>query len=346
LIELCYRAAISLLLILLTSSLCASELIIDSGSSNQSITAASEFLQTDIDLTLEQVQKKNKGSEPGEWKPTNTQSFNRGFSPSGFWFRVKLVNNSELAIRRIIQLDRPYVDILDVYLLDHTQDEKNRLRQYSLGDWRPSSKRVIDQQVMAVPLSIEAKSSKTLYVYANNHGASAHFIFTLWKPVEFYDNKLKQDVINLLFLGGSLSLIIYNLFLFFSLRQISYLYYVAYVLCFSYTMASILGYAQWAASDIMNSVHQLLFILSVALSRIFLYLFTLSFLKLNERSPFFQKSILALVFLESCLLLGLSGSFLSEYYILFSHIYGIIGMLYPAHGILPLEEGIYLWKMG
>jgi len=346
LIELCCRAAIGLLLILLTSSLFASELIIDPDSRKQSITAASEFLQTDIDLTLEQVQKKSSGVEPDEWKPTNTQSFNRGFSPSGFWFRVKLVNNTEFEIRRIIQLDRPYVDILDVYLIDHGQNEENRLSQYSLGDWRPSSKRVIDQQVMATPLSIEAKSSKMLYVYANNHGASAHFIFTLWKPLEFYDNKLKQDVINLLFLGGSLSLIIYNLFLFFSLRQTSYLYYVAYVLCFSYTIASILGYPQWAASDMMNSVHQLLFILSVAFSRIFLYLFTLSFLRLKVRSPRFRKAIIALVILESSLLLCLSGSFLSESYTLFSHIYGIIGMLYPIHGILPLLAGIYLWKKG
>gem|GEM_PF-1364870 len=345
-IELCYRAAISLLLILLTSSLCASELIIDPGSSNQSITVASEFLQTNLKLTLEQVQKKNRGTEPDQWKPTNTYSFNRGFSPYGFWFRVTLLNNSELAIRRIIQLDRPYVDILDVYLLDQAGNEQKSLSHYSLGDWRPSSARVIDQQVMAVPISMEAQSSKVLYVYANNHGASAHFIFTLWKPLEFYDNKLKQDVMNLLFLGGSLSLVIYNLFLFFSLRQTSYLYYVAYVLCFSYTIASILGYPQWAASDIMNSIHQLLFILSVAFSRIFLYLFTLSFLRLKERSPRFRRSIMALIFLESSLLLFLSGSFLSENYTLFSHIYGIVGMLYPIHGILPLLAGMYLWKMG
>ena len=345
-IELCWRAAASLLLLTLTSSLFASELIIDPGSSNQSITAASEYLQTELDLTLEQVQKRNRGSGPGEWKPTKTHSFNRGFSASGFWFRVTLVNNSEFIARRIIQLDRPYVDILDVYLIDQEQSEQNQLRHHSLGDWRPSSNRVIDQQVMATPVSLEAKSSKTLYVYANNHGASAHFIFTLWKPLDFHDNKLKQDVINLLFLGGSLSLVIYNLFLFFSLRQSSYLFYVLYVLCFSYTIASILGYPQWAASDAMTSVHQLLFILSVAFSRIFLYLFTLSFLKLKERSPRFRMTIMALVFLESGLLLCLLGSFLGENYSLFSNIYGIVGMLYPIHGILPLLAGIYLWRVG
>ena len=335
-----YELMLVITLTLSSSAFASAQLILDEKASSQSFTAASEYFSTAEHLSISEV----RALADAKWQASPGHNFNRGMSDLGFWFRLQLKNASAKNQQRLLQIDRPYMNVIDVYQFDDHSGAA--LSMYELGDWRPSSNRPLDQQVFVVPVSVPAQSSLTVYVYGNNHGGPAHFIMSLWQVLDFYDNKLRHDIFNQLYIGGALILALYNLFLFMALRQRAYLYYVGYIVCYCYTMASLLGYPQWLTSDALVGVHQYGFFIGAVGLRLFIYLFSLSFLKLSSRSPLLGKLIKALIIFETGLGLALLFSLYSEQTKLFASLSAFNVKFYVVHSITALTAGLVIWARG
>lgn len=100
----------------------------------------------------------------------------------------------------------------------------------------------------------------------------------------FQSATLAHTLVQGLFFGGMLVMILYNLSLFFSIREKAYLLYVFWSLAITLFMAVLHGYAQkylWPGSALISQyiLHYLLPLLVILPS-----LFTLHFLGLPERS--------------------------------------------------------------
>ncbi len=81
---------------------------------------------------------------------------------------------------------------------------------------------------MVFDLPLVPQAEQTFYIRVMN-GSSMTLAFTLWEPKSFAVNKIYDMLFVGLFYGALLLALGYHLFVFFSLKEISYLYFVLFI---------------------------------------------------------------------------------------------------------------------
>lgn len=188
-------------------------------------------------LTLNEIV--HPGSE-ASWVLNTTETPNPGFSSSAFWIRVHLANTSDEARPFLLEHAFPLYDYLDLYLVQAGEVTK----VYQAGDRRPFGLRPIWHRNFLFPVTVPARSGLTLYFrFAAHDGLHEPIPLTLWEESAF-DAK---EAVELFLLGAYVGIILimalYNLFIFFSVRDSAYLYYVLYLLFFIFWFLTYKGFA-------------------------------------------------------------------------------------------------------
>jgi signal transduction histidine kinase len=111
----------------------------------------------------------------------------------------------------------------------------------------------------------------------------------LWRPADWIARNQTENMIQGVFFGALGVMILYNIFVFFSVRNYSYLFYVAFVFSYFSFQALMKGYA----SQYLFPDHQQIFAwalpLMIGLSSLFSTGFAMSFLKYYESRGFFNR---------------------------------------------------------
>ncbi|WP_043310798.1 hybrid sensor histidine kinase/response regulator [Pseudomonas sp. ML96] len=147
---------------------------------------------------------------------------NLGKNDSTWWFKVRLVNSRPQPLSGYLEVNYALLDQIDVYL----QDEDGRLQHQRSGDSFAFSQRPVQVRHFWFPMDlphgsntllIRVQSTSTIFVplFFSTHGASA----------AAQENLMG---INGAFYGVLFAMFIYNLFLFISLRERAYFWYLVY----------------------------------------------------------------------------------------------------------------------
>jgi len=140
-----------------------------------------------------------------------------GYSPKlNVWIRVQLENPYNHPVRRILE----YADPLTTHLLLY--DGQSRKLLYRGGIVDPSPLRSINP---AFPLTLEPHTKKTYYLMASSTVTPLNIELKLWQVDAFYRYEMKRQVIFAAFFGAMGILLLYNLFIFLSVRERINLYY-------------------------------------------------------------------------------------------------------------------------
>lgn len=191
------------------------------------------FVIEDIysDITLEKARKM-------DWSREAPSPVNFGFTASAFWFYLPLpdyILTSPLA--HMLEIDFPSIDELDVYLLDSSGVV---VEQFHTGTDFPFASRPVWDDDWVFPLTPAQRPAAVLMRAATSN--SLQMPIRIYEQVEFY----RQDTSNLLFWGGYYGVVlIMALYGFLNGMVISdrlYLYYGAYVVASTLTMASLNGH--------------------------------------------------------------------------------------------------------
>jgi diguanylate cyclase len=181
-------------------------------------------------------------------------------------------------LSRFIELPIPFLDDVRLY---HYAGNVLQV-QYALGDEQPFAQRVVRHRNFIMPLKL-APGNNEIYVRLASTG-TIEAPLRIWDPVLFHaasnDENLAQGAV----VGILLVMVIYNLFVSFSTRDINYLYYIGFVASYLLFHLSLTGYMfayVWPHAVRWNSIAISTF---VASSGIFTCLFTASFLKLRSFS--------------------------------------------------------------
>ncbi len=224
-------------------------------------------------LTREQV------TAPGQrWDTIHRSAPNFGFTRDTYWFRFQLDNPSPEALLRLVELPIPFID--DVQLFHYVQGTLTT--RYFLGDEKPFEQRVVRHRYFVMPLKL-APGINQIYVRLASTG-TMEAPFRVWEPGQFQaasndDNLLQGAVIGIL-----LVMVVYNLFIFISIRDINYIYYIGFVASYLFFHLTLTGYTfayLWPNAVRWNSFAISTF---VASSTLFACLFANSFLRLSRFS--------------------------------------------------------------
>jgi len=213
-----------------------------------------------------------------------------GYTDSVFWYRLRLTNQGDRAENRLISVSYPVLDYIDLY----RKSDGGQWQLTSLGDKQEFSDRLLPHRHFLVPFTLDPGEVQE-WVFRVETSSSMQFPLTLWEERDFFVHDQNQILGLGLYYGIMLIMVFYNLFVFFSVREGNYLYYVLYVGC----MAGFLGSLQginfqyvWPEATHWNDQSIIVLLSGVV---IFAGTFTKNFLYLKDDEPFFNRLIGALV---------------------------------------------------
>ncbi len=262
----------------------------------------------DKTLTIEKV-----SSWDLTWQKNKGQAFNKGFSDSAWWLKFSTQNSTSQSLQRILEINYPLLDYLDVYVVENNQV----LNSFHMGDKLPYSTRPIDHRIFLIPLDWQPNQQYDVYLRVQSKSA-IQVPLALWEEQAFYASDTTQSVLEGIFFGTMLAIAIYNLLIFSALKDRTYILYVGYVVSMPLFLASATGYTfryLWPEATQWNDQSIIVFL---ATTLIFGIGFTRSFLKVESVSPLLDKALIAMI--VGSALLGLSAFKLNYMYVVIATI--------------------------
>ncbi len=205
---------------------------------------------------------------------------NAGLTGSVYWLFVKLDHQER---DKHLLIDNPHINRIDLFRSQAGQIDKI----ITSGDHYPFKQRPVKHPSFVFPL--QASANENLYLLRiDKHDESLQFSAGLISEKELYKRAVNENLINGI-LGGVLAIIIiFGLFLFISVRDKLYLYYVLYILMAALWVITDKGYGYqflWPESPYFASRARLLANFFFIISMI---QFMQAFIDQRKNSPFFR----------------------------------------------------------
>ena len=178
----------------------------------------------------------------GLFRNHEKDSLNAGYSHSAFWLKVDLSylpQNPNIHRTWLLELAYPPMDHIDLYLADASGNYRLAERT---GDALPFDSRQIKENNYLFELNFSPGQSQTVYLRLASQG-SVQAPLTLWSAQAYLEQQPVRIYILGLIYGVLLGMLVYNLFIFLSVRDTSYLYYIFYIASFGLYQLSVNGAA-------------------------------------------------------------------------------------------------------
>lgn len=215
---------------------------------------------------------------------------NFGLSNSAFWLKFTIRNNNS-AERLMLEVAYPMLDSCQLYELNN---DTVVVQSFFEGDH--FAKRKIKHHNFVFDLHLPRGQSKTYYLrIKGNEQIALPLIVRTEKG--FFEASLTTEIITGIHVGILLVMILFNIFIYLSIYEKSYLYYVLYILFIGLTQITITGYAfkfLWPNAPWFNNLAIITF---PALGGIFAILFFRNFLSTKERVPVLNKVLNVMIVL-------------------------------------------------
>ena len=268
-----------LLLTLFTQIVFANSINIDDKTDFYEVLSSSKiYIDKSKILSIADIQKEDK-----KFKINNKKLLSFGYSPDfNIWIKFKLQNNSNKTIHKIIEYGNPLTTHIEFYSLKNNIYTKQKEGLYFINKNRQSLNPTFN-------ISLQPNESKIYYIKTTSYITTLIIKLNLWEDKVFYKKEMNHQLILTLFFGAMFILAIYNLFIFFFIRDISYLYYVLYAVGIIIHQSLYVGIANIYLLNQEYSIYIIkLAILVVSLPVVSLAFLTKSFLQ-TKQYPIWNK---------------------------------------------------------
>jgi signal transduction histidine kinase/ActR/RegA family two-component response regulator len=277
------------------------------------------------------------------WQTSQQTIFNLGYTDETYWLKLQIDARATHIKHWYLVIENPLLDIINVY---QQMDGQPRII-FASGSGRPFSRRLIEHRQFVIPLDIYGPTTYLLMVRSH---ASLQVPTYLIPADQFWSAIQLTDHLIWLFYGLMLSLVLYNLALFLTIRDSSYLVYVLYISLF--TLYQFIGDGflfqyLWPAGRAWSYTTMQV---AGGLSTVFANIFAWHFLQLRLYTPRLAKGILATATLVLAITLTTpwSPEVLASQMLLVVSIFSIILLLVGAalarqQGFKPATFFIIAW---
>ena len=287
-------------------------------------------------LTIDQV----SGPENQRFVENTDATLNFGITPYTYWLEVSIVGPSlglgnNLRADWYLEVGRALLNVAELYV-----SRSNANFEMQTADTRkPFDERAIYHVNSVFPISIVPGENLTLYLKVTHPRSPLYLPVVLWEPEAFLQKIAIEEFLYGLFYGGVLVLVVYNLFIYFTVRDRSYIYYVGYLLMVTMYQLLQSGHGVLHALPLYDviTVNALASILWVVY--IFVVLFLQAFLEIKKYHPKIN------FILNIVLIFFATNVFLAQYFT------GTVAVQFA--GVSPLyltpiviSVGYYSWRQG
>ncbi|WP_404341186.1 EAL domain-containing protein [Pseudoalteromonas mariniglutinosa] len=259
-------------------------------------------IDTTNNLTLDQFI-----NEPQALIKQPFSTINWQLNTQDYWLQIKLDNKQHTDIDIFVHFDNPMLDSLTVYQLD---DSGKLLKTFKLGD-KEQDLSLFEYSVPHITATLAKQTSSQFVIKIATVGISKTPI-NIYGKNEFKDLLRSQTAIWGIFVGVLVMAALYNLVLFFGIRDRVYLIYIGYIVSALLLMGSVLGFGFyiWPLSwQLFLNQHVIFSNYAIAF---FTVAFCTMFLRYHKDNCYLYK--LSIAFLSLLLLLAILSFFMLEYH--------------------------------
>ncbi len=204
---------------------------------------------------------------------------NFGYTPSVYWLRFTVVHRTIPKEGWILEIGHPYLDRITFF----SPLKSGQYEQRTTGDLYPFSQRDIPHPHFLFTLPADSHL-KTFYLRIESE-SSMQLAMTLYSRPGFFKSDHQNQIVQGTYYGIMLAMACYNLFLFFSLKDRSYLYYMFHILAFAFFLATLNGISfQYFWPD-LPSISNSTLLISLGFASFWMIIFAKSFLSLHQILP-------------------------------------------------------------
>ena len=185
-------------------------------------------------LTIEEI---SSPSLAGKFFPSTQETPGFGFTKSVYWARITLINPQPEPAQYYLEVAYP--------LLDHIGLYTPTARGFSLlkaGDNHPFAERPVKSRNFVFPLRLDAQKTTTIYLRCKST-SSLNFPLTLLSPLALSEKISNERSLLGLYYGIMFTMLLFSLFFWFVLLDITYFYYFFFIGGFTLFQLSINGLA-------------------------------------------------------------------------------------------------------
>ena len=223
-----------LLAVLASSGVAASPLVVANEPSTELSAQVGVLRHGGEPLSLDEARQR---FQQGEFQPAaSVQGTNFGITRDEVWLQLDFTT-AEIAPRWFLEVAHPSLDVLDVYLAG----PEGKFQHQRSGDLVAFNARPVPHRNLVFEWQLAPQAEYQLFVRARSEGTLS-IPMTLWQPDALWAHDQTNYVLLSLYYGLLLGLMLYNLFLFFALREPLYLAYVAFVGLLGLGQAGLAGF--------------------------------------------------------------------------------------------------------
>jgi len=233
------------------------------------------------------------------WKENKKKILTFGYTSSVYWLKFNIVNKFAKNINWHLEIAYPHLDLINLY-----QVIDGKYKETKFGDKYSFSKRKIKYRNFIIN-NYTPKNRSVVYFLKVKTTSSMILPLYISSPKKTYEKNSTEYMILGFYFGIILIMAMYNLFIYISIKDISYLFYVLWVIGYGLYQFSVNGLAYqylWNESPNWASISLPFFI---SFGTTFGLLFGKSFLNTKKSTPIMNKIILVLSFI-TCLNMVLS----------------------------------------
>ncbi|HRP69004.1 MAG TPA: 7TM-DISM domain-containing protein, partial [Turneriella sp.] len=173
-------------------------------------------------FTLEQILE-NKNTEP--FIANKDANPNFGYTAAAHWVRFSAINQSSSKSQFYVEIAYPMLDFVDFYQVR----DKKVVQHQRAGDRLPFYTREVQYHEITFPMTLELNRTDDIYMRVQST-SSVQLPLVLWSSTAYTSYVSQQRTFLGLYYGMMLVMVFYNFFLFISVRDKNYLYYVIFIL--------------------------------------------------------------------------------------------------------------------
>ncbi|MES0490286.1 MAG: 7TM diverse intracellular signaling domain-containing protein [Leptospirales bacterium] len=259
---------------------------------------------------------------------------NFGITNKGHWFQTQVFNDTDIT-DWVFEFQLANIDDVQFFAIH----QNGEIQSFKAGQKVHYDDLHFKKQNPAFPISIQPGEKAQIYIYIQDAGLAKLPLY-LWEELDYHENSSIETLVMGIFFGILLVMLLYNSFLYFGIKDKSFLYYCIYLTGITLTTAVYRGYGDhflWPDSSVWWKNYSAFFTSNISLAGTILFMG--SFLNLTKETRFLYYSARGLLI----------------YYIVSSIFYAFLPMdifLGPwafsgiLGGVLSIVAGIYFLHRG
>ena len=232
-------------------------------------------------VTLEEAQLL---FESGEFTETDA-NFNFGFANYPYWVFLPVSvkeEESTLTWKEILfEFNYPHPDNIEIFKVIGDNPPEHLV---TLGDRKVFSDRLILDSVFVIPETLEMNENYQYWIKIDTT-SSMMLLISIWDKNDYIENKNNRLLGFGIYYGIFLVMILYNIFIGFSIKDQSYLHYVGYIASYALFQACLFGHAYQYLWPDVPGLNDFMLPSSVLLSLFFALGFSRLFLQTKKYNP-------------------------------------------------------------